>query len=58
MVSAETLLNSPDCKIPFAIHIDASDKELVAVISQNDKPIAFFSRKLRKPQRNFTMKNK
>ena len=50
MVSAETLLNYPDWTIPFTIHTDASDKQLGAVISQNDKPIAFFCRRLSKVQ--------
>ena len=54
MVSAKTLLHYPDWKIPFTVHIDASDKQLVTVISQNNKPIAVFSRILRKPQRNYT----
>jgi hypothetical protein len=33
-------------KIPFEIHTDASAYQLGAVISQNGKPIAFYSRKL------------
>ena len=37
MVSAETLLNYPDWKIPFTVHTDAPDKQLGAVISQNNK---------------------
>ena len=54
MVFSDTLLNYPDWKIIFTVHIYASDKQLSAVISQNDKPIALFSIKLRKPQRNYT----
>ena len=53
MVYAETLLSYPDCKIPFTVHTDASDEQLCAVTSQNNKLIAFFSRKLIKPQRNY-----
>ena len=34
MVSAETLLNDPDCKIPFTFPTGAYDKQLGAVISQ------------------------
>ena len=49
MVSAENLLNCNYWKIPFTLHTGASDKQLGAVISQNDKPIALFSRKLSKP---------
>ena len=54
MVSAETLVDYPYCKIPFTVHTDASDKQLGSVIIQNNKPIAFLSRKLSKPQRNYT----
>ena len=58
MVSSETLLSYPDWKIPFTVHTDVSDKHLDAVISQNNKPIAFFSRILIKPQRNYTTNEK
>jgi hypothetical protein len=58
MVSRETLLNYPDWSKPFDIHTDASDKQLGAVISQNGKPIAFFSRRLSKAQRNYTTTEK
>ena len=44
MVSAETLISYLDCKLPFTVHTDASDKHLGAFISHNNKPIAFFSR--------------
>ena len=33
MVSANMLLSYPDLKIPFIVHIDASDKQLGDVIS-------------------------
>ena len=46
MVSMETLLSDIYCKLPFPVHTGASDKQLGAIISQNNKPIAFFSRKL------------
>ena len=48
MVYAETLLNYTDWKITFTVHIYASDKNLVAVIIQNSKPIDLFPRKLSK----------
>ena len=53
MVSAETLLNCPDWKIPFTVYNDASYKQLGAVIIQNNKPIALFSRRSSKPQSNY-----
>ena len=53
MVSSGTLISYPYWKIPFTVHNDDSDKELGAVISQNNKPIALFSRILSKPQHNY-----
>ena len=58
MVSAETLLIYTDWKLPFTVHTDASDKQFGAFISQNNNPIAFFSRRLSKPQRNCTTNEK
>ena len=58
MVSAETLLSYPVWKLPFKVYTDASDKLLGAVISQNNKPIAFFFSKLTKPHRNYTTNKK
>ena len=46
MVSADALLSYTYWKLPFTVPTDASDKQLGDVISQNDKNIAFFSRKL------------
>jgi hypothetical protein len=42
----ETILAYPNIKIPFEIHIDASAYQLGACISQNGKPIAFYSQKV------------
>ena len=58
MVSAETLLSYPDWKIPFTVHTYASYKQLGAVVSHNNKPIAFFSRRLIKTQRKYTTTEK
>ena len=58
VVSAETLISYTYWKIPFTVHTDASYKQLGAVISQNNKPIAFFSRRLSKPQVNYTTTEK
>ena len=58
MVSAENLLSYPYWKMPFTVHTDASDKHLGSVISQNNKPIALFSRILIKPKRKYTTTKK
>ena len=50
MVSDEIFLSYPDWTIPFMAHTDASDKQFVAVISQNNKHMALFSRSIRKSQ--------
>ena len=57
MVYAETLLDYPDCRFR-SLCTHASDKHLVAVISQHYKPIDLFSIKLIKPYRNYTMTEK
>ena len=53
-ISRETLLVYPDFNKPFDIHTDASKVQLGAVISQDNKPIAFYSRKLNPAQVNYT----
>ena len=39
-------INYPKFDRPFDIHTDASDRQLGSVISQDGKPLAFYSRKL------------
>ena len=58
MVSTDTLLNHTDFKIPLTVHAHVSDKQLGDIISQNNKPAAFFSRRLINPQLFYTMKEK
>jgi hypothetical protein len=54
VVARETLLNFPNFEKEFHIYTDASDYQLGAVIMQDGKPLAFYSRKLNKAQRNYT----
>ena len=42
MVYYETLLSYPYWKLPFKVPTDAYDKQLGAVIIQNNKPISLF----------------
>ena len=54
VMAKETILTYPNFNEVFEIHTDASDRQLGAVISQNWKPLAFYSRKLSGAQRNYT----
>ena len=58
MVSDETLPSYPYWKLLFMVHTYAYNKQLGAVISHNNKPINLLYRRLRKPQRNYTMTKK
>ena len=51
IISRETLLTYPDFNKPFILHTDASHEQLGVVISQDNKPIAFYSRKLTETQK-------
>ena len=46
IMARETILAYPNFDKPFEIHTDASAYQLGAIISQDGKPIAFYSRKL------------
>ena len=54
VIAREVMLAYPDFSKPFVIHTDASHYQLGAVISQNGKPIAFYSRKLNPAQTRYT----
>jgi transposase InsO family protein len=58
LIGREVLLSYPDFSKPFEIHTDASDYQLGAVIHQDNKPIAFYSKKLNSAQRNYTTTEK
>ena len=53
-MTKETILNYPDFNKVFDIHTDTSDRQLGTVISQEGKPLAFYSRKLSSAQHNYT----
>jgi hypothetical protein len=54
-VAKEVVLAYPDFTKPFEIYTDASTTQLGAVITQGNKPIAFFSRKLSKAQSKYSV---
>ena len=53
-ISKNTLLTYPDFNKQFVIHTDASHTQLGAVISQDGKPLAFYSWKLNPAQCHYT----
>jgi hypothetical protein len=55
IMARETILAYPDFNKPFEIHTDASATQLGASISQDGKPITFYSRKLNPAQTRYTM---
>jgi len=54
VIAKETLLAYPNFNKPFQIHTDASHYQLGAAVSQEGKPIAFYSRKLNPAQTRYT----
>ena len=54
IIGRETMLAYPDFDKEFVIHTDASHTQLGAVISQDERPIAFYSRKLKPEQTRYT----
>jgi len=54
IIAKETLLAHPNFNKPFQIYTDASHYQLGAVVSQDGKPIAFYSRKLNPAQTRYT----
>jgi hypothetical protein len=54
IMTRETILAYPDFNKPVEIHTDASATQLGACISQDGKPIAFYSRNLNPAQTRYT----
>jgi len=54
LIAKQTLLTYPDFNKPFEVHTDASKVQLGACISQEGKPVAFYSRKLNPAQTRYT----
>ena len=58
MLAKDVFIRYPDANKPFHVYTDASDTQLGAVIIQEGKPVAYFSRKLTPAQRNYTVMEK
>ena len=54
LLAKEAFLAFPDHNKPFKIHVHASNLQLGAAIFQDERPVAFHSRKLNTAQRNYT----
>jgi CMP-2-keto-3-deoxyoctulosonic acid synthetase len=54
IVCREAMLTFPDCSKPFHINTYASDTQLGAVITQDEKHVALYSRKLKSAHKRYT----
>ena len=55
VIARDVVLAYPDFSKPFEIYTDACTRQLGAVITQNNRPIAFFSRKLSDTQQKYSV---
>lgn len=58
MVAQDTMLIHPDFAKDFIVNTDASNFQIAGVVSQEEKPIAYFSRKFNTAQRKYTVTEK
>ena len=54
-MACDVSLAYPNYSIPFEVYTDASSRQLGAVIVQNNRPLAYFSRKLSETQRKYSV---
>ena len=54
-IAKDVVLAYPDYSMAFEIYTDASSKQLGSVITQSNRPLAFFSRKLSMMQQKYSV---
>ncbi len=54
-LACEIVLAYPDFSVPFETYTDASKYQIWSIITQKDKPLAFYLRKLTDSQRRYTI---
>lgn len=55
LITNSPILTYPDFSLPFTLTTDASDIALGSVLSQQNRPIAFYSRTLNSAERNYSV---
>jgi hypothetical protein len=52
-MAQETMVTYPQFDKPFVVYTDASEKQIGGIVTQDNKPLGFFSQKLKEPQRRY-----